>query len=358
VIIGAYNANQVLASPHESGRRRGATAVFPSLRRFSMRIAFLALPLGLLAVGVAAHDASAAGTRSYAAGAYVVQIDGAGAGWVTKVAGGGATADVVLERAGQTGSYPKKHPGPVKFEDITFAVHGAMDRPLHDWVKQTLAAASSPAKEGAILTVDFNNKEQSRMAWKGGVISDFSFPELDGSSKDPALMFVTVTPQSTKISPGSGALVSDAVAQKAKSAKVMAANFRLAISGLEAAMPSVSHIDPMSVRFTQITSPVGATRDYERTPGKVDVSNLVFTVLASKAAPVIAWHDDFVVRGNNGDARERSGSIEVLGADLKTVVYRLNMKGIGILRYGPDASSVEGTPKLRFECYVESVSLD
>jgi hypothetical protein len=324
-----------------------------------MRIASLALPLALLAGGVVTHEASAAGvSRSYVAGSYLVSIDGAPGVWVAKVSGGGATADVVTERAGQPGAYPKKHAGGVKYEDLAFAIPGPTEKPLHDWIKQTLASAQAVPKNGAVASLDGAFKEHSRIAWTSGFISDFSFPELDSSSREPAPLFVTITPQSTRLTQGAGATPPGAQAQRSKATATLASNFRLSIAGLEAVTPSVTHIDPMSVRFAQVPSSAGELRDYERTSGKVDVSNLVFTVAESRAEPLVRWHDDFVVKGNNGDAMEKTGSIELLSADLKTVLYKLTMKGIGILKYGPDKTSNEQIRRLRVECYVESVSLD
>ena len=35
------------------------------------------------------------------------------------------------------------------------------------------------------------------------------------------------------------------------------------------------------------------------------------------------WHEDFVIKGNNGEDKEKGGTLEYLTADLKDVLFTL-----------------------------------
>jgi hypothetical protein len=327
------------------------------LEVLAMKVRIIVGCLALLLAGAATSDATAADVRTYAPGAYVVYVDNAPTAWVTSVAGGGVSADVVVERLGTSGSYPKKRPGALKYEDITLEAAG-MDKVLHDWVTKTLSTAQPVRKSGYFASLDSLDRERSRTTWTDGFISDFTFPELDAASKDAARFQITITPSATRFALGTAKTEAAAATERSRATALFASRFMLTVAGLEGVTSKAIHVDPMSVRFKTVSSPVGEIRDYERSAGQVDVSNLVFTVDASNAAPLYKWHQDFVVNGRNSDAFEKTGSIALLGSDLKTVLYRLNLRGIGIIRVTPDKSSTTAAPRVRAEAYVESVSLD
>lgn len=323
-----------------------------------MRVQVVTGSLALLLAGAAASDASGADRRSYVAGSYQIYVDGAPGVWVPSISGGGATSDVVVEKAGSTGSYPKKHAGAVKYEDITFGVGGPMEKVMHDWVKQTIASASMPRKGGYFVSVDASNKEHSRTTWTDGFISDVTFPELDASSKEAVRININVSPSSTRSTQtNAGKADAAAATQRSRGQALMGHNFRLTLSGLETMSRMVTRVEPMSVRLKTVQQAVGELRDYEKTAGQVDVSNLVFTVAESAAADLYRWHEDFVIKGNSDDSKEKTATLELLAADGKTV-YKLNMRGVGIIKLTPDKASSESVRRVRAEAYVESVSLD
>ena len=57
-----------------------------------------------------------------------------------------------------------------------------------------------------------------------------------------------------------------------------------------------------------MTDDLGETRDYETEPGKLEFPNLEVLLSAADAGVRWkTWFDDFVLKGNNADAAERSG---------------------------------------------------
>ena len=78
------------------------------------------------------------------------------------------------------------------------------------------------------------------------------------------------------------------------------------------------------------------------------------------ALPISGWKDwfnDFVVNGNNGQAKERSGRITLLGQNLTTVLGVLQLHNIGISRLDPDGeANPGGVAKATAELYVETMN--
>jgi hypothetical protein len=68
------------------------------------------------------------------------------------------------------------------------------------------------------------------------------------------------------------------------------------------------------------------------------------------------WFDDFVVKGDNGDDKEKNGAIVFLDPTLKQELGRIELKNVGIfaLRRQP---STEQVPRATAELYVESMEL-
>jgi hypothetical protein len=297
---------------------------------------------------------SATKTRPYVSGSYLVTVGGKAAGFVSGVSGGGATAGAIADRSSARGAYPNKRPGQVTYEDIGFAVGAGLQRPLSDWIQETLSKGQPVHRDGEVIAVDYAGKERSRTAWTSGYISEVTFPALDAASKDAAEIQLSITPASTKLSrTGSGKVEPLAEKTKAAAAKTVASNFLLKIDGVDPRR--VLRVEPISVELKASPAP-GRGLVREQAPAQATVSNLVFLVSASEAEPIYKWHEDFVVKGNNGDDREKGGTIELLSADTTKTILQLTLKGIGILKVGPDESSKE-VQRLRVEAYVESLEL-
>ena len=119
----------------------------------------------------------------------------------------------------------------------------------------------------------------------------------------------------------------------------MSSNFRLNIQGLESATARANKIEALPIKIQTVDNAVGEKRDYEREPASLEVPNLVVTVADAYAKPVYDWLDDFVVRGNNGQDREKVGVLEYLTPDMKSTLLSLNLFGLGIFRAAPETIS-------------------
>lgn len=311
------------------------------------RVGLAILLLGILPV------LSGAGPRDYAGGRYALELNGKFIGWVSSVEGGHATSDVVVEKLGPD-QLQKKHLAGVKYEDITITFGTGMSQELYDWIKDTFDHKFT-RKNGAIIAADYTHREMSRLTFTNAVITEITLPALDASSKDAAKMTLKLSPETTRQTVTVGQPTVGGGFKTSAQKQWLPANFRLKIDGLDAAMSRVNKIEALTIKQKVTENPVGESRDYEREPVNLEIPNLVITMAESQADSVYQWHEDFVIKGNNGDDKEKSGTLEYLTPDLKTVLFTLNMRHIGIFRAEPDSAN-SSIRRVKAEMYVEEMS--
>jgi len=293
-------------------------------------------------------------TRGYVAGKYGIELGGAPAGWVQSVEGGHAYSDVVNEKLGPD-HIIHKHIAGVKYDDITIACGTGMTKPFYEWIKASFDRKHD-RKDGAVVTADYNYNEITRMTFNHALISEIGFPALDASSKDAARMTVKIMPEYTRTAKGSGKQLGkvDTKIQK----KWLPANFRLKIDGLECTR--VNKIDAIVVKQKVVENAVGELRDYEKEPANLEIPNLGITLAESHGESWYKWHEDFVIKGDNGEDKEKAGTLEYLTPDLKETVFTITFSHLGIFKLDPEkvAPGVDAIRRLKAELYVQDMKFD
>jgi phage tail-like protein len=285
---------------------------------------------------------------------YILELDGAAVGILNSFEGGTAVGTVVVTRSG-TDLIERKHLGAVRYEEITLQ-HGAeMSAAYYDWIKSTLNR-NYMRKNGAIVTLDFNGREISRMSFFNALITEVGFPALDASTKESAKMTIKIAPELTRTAPGSGAT------GKIPSAKLqkpwLSSHFRLKIDGLETACTRVSKIDSLAIKQKTLQSSAGDGRDYLKEPGKIEYPNLVVTLAEPFSQDFYKFHESFVIKGNAGDAQEKAGTLEFLAPNLQDVYFTLTFKNLGIFKLSPESAGAEKLRTLKAEMYCELIAFD
>lgn len=249
-------------------------------------------------------------------GLFVLMLDGVNVGIVKSAAGGGATADVVSE-AGST-FFSKKHIGAAKYEDVTMQVGLSMNKAFYDWITAGWKG-NFQSKTGSILACDSNFNILSQRDFSNALITEVTIPAMDASSKDAAYMTLKFSPESTRYKKSSGKVTGIDTRQKLW----LPSNFRLNIPSLDCTR--VSKIEALTV---------------QRTARNISFPNLKITFSDTTAQTWIDWHDAFVIKGNNGDANEKTGSLVFLAPDLQTPFGTINFFNLGIFRLSLDSSDV------------------
>lgn len=294
--------------------------------------------------------------RGYVAGKYAVDLGGKMAGWLWSADGGHATSDVISEKLGPD-HIVKKHIGPVKYEDITVTCGTGMSKEFYEWIKASFDHKYKRT-DGAIIAADYDHKEHSRLTWHNALITEVGFPALDAASKDAAKMTMKFSPEYTRtqVTPGGGPAISGQIDAKIQK-RWLPSNFRLRIDGLENPCTRVNKIEALVVKQKVVENPVGELRDYEREPAVLETPNLVITFPESHAHEFYQWHEDFVIKGNNGDDKEKGGTLEYLTPNLQEVIFTINFTHLGIFKLTPEKveSGSENIRRLKAEMYCEEM---
>ncbi len=295
---------------------------------------------------------AAASAAPRAVSQVMLTLDGKGAGLVKSVAGGGISAAVVSVAAGSTNVF-KKHLANPTFEDFAFQVGITTLPSLFAWVDASWAQSPS-RKNGVVVECDAARNAISERQFSNALISEVTLPALDGSSKDAAFVTVKVAPELTRSQPGTGSC--DATVDKSPKAW-SAGNFRVELAGIDTT--GVARVDAFTVKRAIATADVGAARQQEKEPGKLELPNLKLYVAMSKAQDFQSWFDDFVVKGNSGESQEKSGALVYLAANGQDELARVTLQNVGIFRSAPrDAQpSAERGAEWVVELYVESMRL-
>ena len=268
-----------------------------------------------------------AGT-GYVTGNFQLRLDGVDAGFLKSVDGGAISAEVINEPAGSS-NFLKKHIGPPRYEAFAIQIGLWMGKAASEWI-QAAWKLNDVRKNGSIVACDYNLEARSEREFFDALITEVTIPALDAASKDQCYMTVKFAPEMVRLNKASGKVTLAPVA--ATKEMWLASNFRLEIAGLDCS--KVSAIGSFGVRRAAAADTIGETRIPLKQPGRLEFPNLSITLAESAAATWMEWFDDFVVKGNNGDDREKSGSLIFLSPNLQAELGRVNFFNLGIFKIG------------------------
>src|SRR5688500_11108229 len=166
---------------------------------------------GALALVLSAATPSlAAEQRTYTGGHVALELNGERV-LASSVSGGSAVAVVTASPSGN-GMTVDKHVSGVDYEDIVFTISPTnLPKDVTDALN-----GKSAAIDGFIDFMDFNYKSVRRLTFKQAAVTGIRFPALDGSSKDSAKVEITLSPETTRVEDGTGAVSKSTVSAKQK----------------------------------------------------------------------------------------------------------------------------------------------
>lgn len=267
-----------------------------------------------------------------------LHLAGVDCGVVHSVTGGGVRAEV-LEPAIGPEDVARKRLGAVGYDEFAVEFDLSLDRAVYAWIGQSMTGTPRRV-DGALVTVNQRTSSLSRREFREALLTEVTFPALDGASRETAYLTVRFVPELVQSVPvPGGSAPGRRPAPKGRSWN--RAGFRLEIDGLDCTR--VSRIDALPVR--QVVVPAGGeVRDPVTTASRLVFPDLRLSFARSSAPTWNDWAEDFLIRGNNGEAGERSGTLTYLAPDRRRVLGRLTFDNLGIFRLGPEPRSGPGTP--------------
>jgi tail tube protein gp19 len=303
-------------------------------------------------------------TRSnYAAGSFDLQIDGhQQTAWVKSVEGGWSRAKIGEEAVG---SDPQrlKQISKVEIDPITveFGLMGAKD--MLKWIQQSWNRNDHARRNGQITHGDFGGQAMFEHHFYRALITETTFPTLDGASKEDGYIKCKLQPESVVAkalgSPGPQASSNATPAQKMWTPTA----FRLCIDDVDD-MQYANKIDSFTVTLETKTLYVGASRLPEIIPLHLKFPNITGTIGLRYAEKLIKWHEAYIRSeegpGTKDKAAHKSGCIEFLSPDRTQTIFRINLAGVGLSYVGVEGSkaNADQIKRVKFELYVHKMSIE
>ena len=295
-----------------------------------------------------------ANARSYTAGRFALDLDGAIAGYVKSVTGGNIKGEVAVHQLGPD-NIQKKHLATITHEPFTVEVGMGMSKAFYEWIRASFDKGYV-TKSGEMIAADFDYQAQSARTFMDAYISEVTIPALDGSSKEPAYMTVKMDPERIRYEKRSGEKLKGNIGSAQK--KWLCSNWRFELGSLPCSR--VAKIESFTWKQGIIKDEVGAFREPTKHPAKVEVPNLKLSISMADIEDWRMWHQSFVIDGKCAEDDELTGSITFLGPDLKEELAEIHLDHVGIisLEQAKQEANQEQVARFDVEVYVESMRFE
>lgn len=301
----------------------------------------------LLAFAAATTAHAALDNRSATAVQHSLAVNGVACPEVSVWSGGEPVASIATTPV--AGASAKKQVSSVGYEPIVVEVTPPLSPALQECVADLLASRATPRTLS--LTTRAGAGEASTLQAVNAQLAEIRFPGLDASSKDPVRLTLVFRADSTGPAPSPA---DAAGADKARKTAALASNFRITLDGLPTTR--VSRIEPFVISRALGEKSSGILRSKNAPPAVAVIPDLTLHISQADLDGWAAWRDSFLIKGENGDAFEKNGVIELLAPDLKTPILALKLANVGLVRLSQPAGDPEKTALLQAYLYCETMS--
>jgi hypothetical protein len=297
-----------------------------------------------------------ADTYSYSAGHFEFQLDGhPTTAYLKSVEGGFAKVALLSEPIGPH-NQQVKHSSVATIDpfSLEFGISGAND--VLEWIKKSWDKKYS-RKNGQITHADFNLNSTFEHQFREALITETTFPTLDGASKEAAYMKIKVQPEVILTQKASGAKVGGNFGVKQK--LWMTSGFRLNLEG-HSDTHFVNKIESFTIKQTIKPLHVGSQRFPTYEPTKLEFPNLVCTIAAGHAEGLHKWYLECVHGGKADNKAQTTGSLEFLNPARDKVIFSIKLDQVGLMSWQVQQSTAnaEQIKRVKFELYVGAMDLD
>ena len=295
--------------------------------------------------------------KAYTAGHFELEIDGhKSTAYLRSVEGGSATASPIEEASG-THNQRIKSISVMDIEpfSIDMGISGARD--IIKWIGDSWRKKYS-RRSGVITHANFNLNRTYEHEFFDALITETTFPKLDGSLKEAAFLKVKVQPERVlerKVPAGSKIQPIGGLKQKLWSANA----FRFSIDGLSG-LEMVNRIESFSIKQGIKKSYNGEDRFPSVEPTKLEFPNIVGTVALEYADDLIKWKRDYIDKGLTETSAQKTAVLEFLGPNKKDTLFSVNLFEVGIHKLNilhSDAND-DSIKRVKFELYVGRMEMD
>ncbi len=298
--------------------------------------------------------------RAYSAAHFALELDSKNniVGMIRSIDGGGVKSEIMTYQTG-TSFETWRQIGKPKYEDLKLEFGMSMSDQFYGWI-EAFFRGEVVRKNGAIVAADFHYQQRARREFQDALISEITFPKLDGSDKNPCFMTATVVPETLRFAPGENQKLDKRLTITAQKLWT-SANFMFRLDGFADACRRVTKIDSFTIKQQIHEYHAGNLRDPMRVPGLLEFPNLTFYVPEVDAKPFIDHYTKHGINGEPQAATRLTGSIVCVDAtqDDSKPLCTVNLKGVDIASVAPEKqdSSSEDIKLVKIEIALESMEL-
>jgi hypothetical protein len=293
---------------------------------------------------------------AYTSGHFELSIDGAKTTAYLKSLDGGFMGHSVVDEAIGTENKRTKHSAVADIDPISFEIGMSGSTSVLQWIQDSWNK-NYQTRSGQINHANFNLEKVFEHEFSDAIITETTFPTLDGSSKEAAYLKVKFQPKAVASRKATGQKITPVGGGKQK--MWLCSAFRFNIDGIDDAIYT-NKIESFTIKQNVKKMFVGRLRELELTPTKIDFPNLSGTIALEKADGILEWYEKYIVKGHKDPHAQKSGSLEFLTPDRNKVLFRITLFNMGILKAQIQASTANADQikRVKFDLYVSDMKLD
>ncbi len=293
---------------------------------------------------------------AYTAGHFEMSLDQSKTTAYLKSVDGGYMGHSVVDEGIGSQALHIKHSAVVDVDPISVEVGMAGSGGILNWIQDSWDK-NFQTRSGQINHANFNMETVFEHEFSDALITETTFPALDGASKDAAYLKVKFQPRSVASRKGTGTKLTAPTGHKQK--HWLCSAFRFSIDGIDEAVYT-NKIESFTIKQNVKKAFYGNMRGIELTPTKIEFPNLSGTISLAKADGILDWYEQYVVKGKKDPRAQRSGSIEFLAPDRSQVLFRITLYDMGLLKAAMVQSTANSDQikRIKFDLYVGAMKLD
>jgi hypothetical protein len=211
-------------------------------------------------------------------------------------------------------------------------------------------------RNGQISHGDFNLKQTFEHSFYDALITETTFPTLDGASKEGGYLKCKIQPERVVTKSSAGPQIGGTYSAKQKMWTPSA--FRFTIDQIDD-MQYTNKLESFTIKQGVKKLYTGAHRFPLVEPTKIEFPNLSGTISLGYADKLLKWHNDYISSGKKDPNSQMSGAIEFLTPDRASTIFRIELSEVGLL----SAAIQQGTAnsdqikRVKFEMFVGKMTL-
>lgn len=297
--------------------------------------------------------------KSYTSGHFELLIDGhSSSAYLKSVDGGNWKSSSISEGVGPEIN-KINHRGVLEVEPFTMDMGIAGCQDILKWIQNSWNKKYE-RRSGSVRHADFNLQTTFEHEFFHALITEVTFPSLDGASKEAGYLKIKIHPETVNTKFESGQHVSGNMSPMQKA--WIPSGFAFSIDGI-GGMEYTNKIESFTIKQGVKTHYVGDDRYPQIEPTKIEYPNIVGTMAMEYSGALHKWWTDHTKRVSADDkSLQKHAEIRFLGPtrEVNKPLFTIDLYNCNIINFTPVASTAntEAIKRVKFELKVESMKLD